>query len=190
MNIARPAKHTAQRLTDCHAVAIEPGLRRQPPENRNIRGGGRRLSANSTLNPHIWGCRDRPPDCKSPPLVAISATIPPVFSELGNAWLATQCRSRPSPSDFPAIRELNRESQGFDTSGGRFGLRNCCAAGTFCQIPYQTNREIVLENRVFLMDNRDFWQLSSVHFADSRQLNRLAIAAAENRERRAVFPAR
>jgi hypothetical protein len=119
-----------------HAVAIEPGLRRQSAENGNICSGGRRFSANSTLCPHIWECRDRSPGCKSPPLVAISATIPSVFSGLGTAWLALQCRSHPSPRDFPAIREFNREFCNSEAFGDGFGARNRCAAATYRAIPY------------------------------------------------------
>jgi hypothetical protein len=52
-----------------------------------------------------------------------------------NTWLATQCRSRPSLCDFPAIREFNRESCDFRAFGDRFKQRNRCATGFSPTIP-------------------------------------------------------
>ena len=56
--------------------------------------------------------------------------------DLGTAWLALQCRSHPSPPDFPAIREFNREFRDSGPSEANFVARNHCAAATSCEIPY------------------------------------------------------
>src|SRR6266480_7101460 len=64
-----------------HAVAIEPGLRRAPPENGNISTCGGRLSVNSPRNSLDWEPGDRPPNRKSPPMVGISPTMRHGFSD-------------------------------------------------------------------------------------------------------------
>jgi hypothetical protein len=58
------------------------------------------------------------------------------FSESRTAWLALQCRSHPSPRDFPAIREFNWEFCNSEAFGDGFGARNRCAAATYRATPY------------------------------------------------------
>jgi hypothetical protein len=78
---------------DCalrHPVVIEPGLRRRSPENGNIRGGSRRLSAQW---PRIWRIQesgDRPPNRKSPPIVGLSASCGGCLSGFRTAWLGRE----------------------------------------------------------------------------------------------------
>jgi hypothetical protein len=52
-------------------------------------------------------------------------------SALWNAWLATQCRSHPSPGKFPANREFNREFCSFWALRGDLVARNRSATVTF-----------------------------------------------------------
>ena len=68
-----------------------PGLRRQSPENGNIRGVSRRLSPNSILISRNPEYRDKTLNHKSPPLAGFSATIQDRFAEPRTAWLAAQC---------------------------------------------------------------------------------------------------
>jgi hypothetical protein len=68
-----------------------PSLRPQSSQNGNIRGVSQRLYPNFGLIPGNREYRDRSPNCRSPPLAGISATIPDLFSEPRTAWLATQC---------------------------------------------------------------------------------------------------
>jgi hypothetical protein len=57
------------------------------------------------------------------------------FSETRTAWLATQCRSHPSPRKFPANREFYRENRDFGASGDDLWARSRCAAATYRAIP-------------------------------------------------------
>jgi hypothetical protein len=70
---------------------IEPSLPPASPKNGNIRGISQRLSPNSVLMPGNREHRDGTPNCKSPLLAGLSATIGGIFSEPRTAWLATQC---------------------------------------------------------------------------------------------------
>jgi hypothetical protein len=92
-----------------HAVQIEPGLQPQSPRNGNISNIRRRLSAISPWKRPNLESGDRPQIRKSPPLAGISGITEGKISWRRTGWLALQCRSHPSPRDFPGIREFYRE---------------------------------------------------------------------------------
>jgi hypothetical protein len=58
------------------------------------------------------------------------------LAERRSAWLALQCRSHPSPRDFPAIREFNREFFNFEPFVDYFSAKTRGVAGTYRAIPY------------------------------------------------------
>jgi hypothetical protein len=66
-------------------------------------------------------------------------------------WLALQCRSHPSPHDFPGIREFYREFCDFEGFGEGFGARTHCAAGTYRAIPYSRKQGNYFEEQGFLI---------------------------------------
>jgi hypothetical protein len=73
-----------------HPVAIEFSLWRRSPENGNIRGGSRRLSA---YWPRIWRILelgDSSPNRKSPPIVGLSASFRSSSSGAGTGWLGRE----------------------------------------------------------------------------------------------------
>jgi hypothetical protein len=69
---------------------IEPRLRPASPKNGNIRGVSQRLSPNLALIPGNREHRDGAPNCKSPLLAGLSATIGGIFSEPRTAWLGRE----------------------------------------------------------------------------------------------------
>lgn len=118
-----------------HAVPIESGLRPSSPENGNFPNVRRRLSAISLGECPKSEPGDRGRIRKRPQLADLSASISGTFSEGRTAWLATQCRSHPSPRKFPANREFNREFCSFGALSADFVSRNRCAAVTSRAIP-------------------------------------------------------
>jgi len=117
-------------------VRIEPGLRSQSPKNGNISIIRRRLSANSLPPRPISESGDRQPICKSPPLAGIFESTEGKVSGHWTGWLATQCRSHPSPGKFPANREFNRENCRFSALALDLDAKNRGAAATSRTIPY------------------------------------------------------
>jgi hypothetical protein len=62
-----------------------------------------------------------------------------------------QCRSHPSPHEFPAIREFNREFNDFEALETLFGARNHCAAATYPAIPYSRKQGNYFAEQGFLI---------------------------------------
>jgi hypothetical protein len=68
-----------------------------------------------------------------------------------------QCRSHPSPRDFPAIREFNREFCDSEALGDSFGVRTTVLQPPIEQFPTQANREINSGSRDFYFNIREFY---------------------------------
>ena len=117
------------------AVQIELSLRRRSPQNGNVRGRDRRLWAVSASRSANWESRDEAEWVKNPHFGLFSRFLASL-AERGNAWLATQCTSHPSPRKFPANREFYRENHDFGPQDDNPKAKNRCATGTFQQIPY------------------------------------------------------
>jgi hypothetical protein len=64
-----------------------------------------------------------------------------------NAWLATQCTSRPSPLKFPANREFYRENQDFRRQDDIVQQETTVPQRLFGEFPKQAIREIFPKNR-------------------------------------------
>jgi hypothetical protein len=84
----------ALRESNCHlrhAVVIEPILRRQSPENGNIRGASQRLPPDSVHNPAKSGAQRRDAEWQKP---AIGGPFSKYWGHSlrhRTGWLATQC---------------------------------------------------------------------------------------------------
>ena len=97
---------------------IEPGLRPASPKNGNIRGVSQRLSLNSVLIARNRVHRDRIPNCKSPLLAGLSATIGGIFSESRTAWLGREDSNlRMGESKSPALPLGDAPIAGLENGG-------------------------------------------------------------------------
>jgi hypothetical protein len=72
-------------------------------------------------------------------------------NSLNRGLLGWRCSadSHPSPRDFPAIREFNREFCNSEAFGDGFGARTRCAAAIYRAIPYSGNSEIISGTGIF-----------------------------------------
>ena len=147
------------REIDCRpplAVAIEPSLRLQSPENGNICGAGRRLSAVGPAKTTKWEGGDRRLGRESPLLAGLSHAPQDTPTTGGLAgWRCSGIRTR-LQREFPANREFSREIQDFRGLTADFEERSACAAVTFCGIPCANNRENNSRIREFFRRNWDF----------------------------------
>jgi hypothetical protein len=116
------------------AVAIEPRLRRQSLQTGIFavvagdfcQNGPRILQLGSSET-----CAELQKPANGGPFSWLASGS----TEPWNGWLAPQCRSHPSPRDFPANREFYREFRDSEASVSGFGARTRCAAATYRAIP-------------------------------------------------------
>jgi hypothetical protein len=128
---------------------IEPGLRPASPKNGNIRGVSQRLSPNSVLIPENREHRDGTPNCKSPLLAGLSATIGAFSLSPGLlGWRRSADRAR-----LHAISLLSGSLTGNFVILGHletaFARESTVLQPLVEQFPTQFNREIISRNRDF-----------------------------------------
>jgi hypothetical protein len=114
-----------------YAVDSFSGLQRESPENGSFLGLAWRLSGilgPKSSNTGLW----RLSAMRKARIWRAFLIKERKFSENKNAWLATQCRSHPSPAKFPANREFFRESAILEFSDPLMSCQIAARFGSLC----------------------------------------------------------
>jgi hypothetical protein len=160
------------------ASARNFGLRPASPKNGNIRGASRRLSPNSALIPGNREHRDGTPNCKSPLLAGLSATMGGIFSEPPAlpGWRRSADRTCLQTNSLRS-GNLTGNSAHLRPTWSFLAQETAVPQPLIEQFPTQINREIISKNRDFRSSNREIslqhslmigWESSRRHFIRKR----------------------
>ena len=130
-------------------------LCQRSPQNGNICVYGQRLSGISASTSADQESRDLNDWAKCP---GYPGPIPFHFGARAarrNAWLATQCRSHPSPGEIPANREFFREFSSFRPKALLPCLKTTASQRDLAQFPTGINREGIPRSREFSRRNTE-----------------------------------